>query len=61
MFFALLISTLGRFNPANKKNICHIHFKALKQSNQDTSCNTSIDDKVKFVCEHTEVQPWKLH
>ena len=25
-FFATLISTLGRFNRANKK-ICHIHFK----------------------------------
>ena len=27
-FFATLISTLGRFNRANKKKkICHIHFK----------------------------------
>ena len=25
--FATLISTLGRFNRANKKKICHIHFK----------------------------------
>ena len=24
--FATLISTLGRFNRANKKKICHIHF-----------------------------------
>ena len=28
IFFATLISTLGRFNRANKK-ICHIHFKCL--------------------------------
>ena len=27
--FATLISALGRFNRANKKNICHIHFKFL--------------------------------
>ena len=33
----------------------------LKQSNQGTSSNTSIGDKVKFVYGHTEVQPWKLH
>ena len=25
-FFAVLISTLGRFDRANKKKICHIHF-----------------------------------
>ena len=28
-FFAVLISTLGRFDRANKKNICHIHFKVV--------------------------------
>jgi len=28
--------------------------KALKQSNQDTACITSIDDKIKFVYGHTE-------
>ena len=27
-FFAVLISTLERFRRANKKKICHIHFKA---------------------------------
>ena len=26
-FFAILISALGRFYRANKKNICHVHFK----------------------------------
>ena len=29
-------------------------FKDLKQSNQDTSCITSISDTVKFVYEHAE-------
>ena len=28
-FCATLISTLGRFNRANKKQLCHIHFKLL--------------------------------
>jgi len=28
--------------------------KVLKQGNQDTTCNTSIDDWVKFVYGHTE-------
>ena len=28
--FAILSSTLGRFNRANKKKICHIHFKNRK-------------------------------
>ena len=28
-FFAVLISTLGRFDRANKKKICRIHFKGL--------------------------------
>jgi len=28
--------------------------KAFKQSNQDTTCITSIDDTVKFVYGHTE-------
>jgi len=28
--------------------------KALKQSNQDTTCITSIDNTVKFVYGHTE-------
>ena len=31
--FATLMSTLGRFNRANKKKICHIHFKALELEN----------------------------
>ena len=26
-FFAVLISTLGRFDRAYKKKVCHIHFK----------------------------------
>ena len=29
IFFAVLISTLRRFNWAKKKKICHIHFKEL--------------------------------
>jgi len=32
--------------------------KALKQSNQDTTCNTFIDDTVKFVSGHTK-RLWK--
>lgn len=32
--------------------------KALKQSNQDTTCNTSIDDTVKFVLD-TRKRLWK--
>ena len=29
-FFAVLISTLGRFDRANKNKVCHIHFKDVR-------------------------------
>ena len=39
--FALLISTLGRFDRANKK-VCHIHFKRLSQQNRHLQMATKL-------------------
>ena len=41
-FFAVLISTLGRFDRANKKKICHIHFKRPIYHFPATSFNRGV-------------------
>ena len=47
LFLAILISTLGRFNRANKK-ICHIHFKRLSQQNRQTRSKEKAQRKSTF-------------
>ena len=52
----ILLFSVFKFDKMKKcKKGCAVD-EALDQSNQDTTCNTSIEGKVKFVCGHTDVQ-----